>query len=101
MENGGGYDDFIHKMADDSNIPHDNIISAVEVSGLAPAADSTPSATAESGHDHDHGEFNEHVWYSLQAMGKPGRRRGREAGQRSTPVRPLNSRPMPLPSSPD
>ncbi|MBT2553753.1 metal ABC transporter solute-binding protein, Zn/Mn family [Arthrobacter sp. ISL-5] len=70
LENGGGYDDFIHTMADDNNIPHDSIISAVEVSGLDPAADSTPSATAESGHDHDHGAFNEHVWYSPQAMSR-------------------------------
>lgn len=68
LENGGGYDDFIHTMAGDNNIPQDSIISAVEVSGLAPAADSTPSATAESGHDH--GEFNEHVWYSPQAMSR-------------------------------
>lgn len=68
LENGGGYDDFIHTMVDDNNIPHDSIISAVEVSGLDPEADSTPSATAES--DHDHGTFNEHVWYSPQAMSR-------------------------------
>ena len=36
VENGGGYDDFIHTMADDNNIPHDSIVSAVEMSGLAP-----------------------------------------------------------------
>ncbi|WP_104136267.1 metal ABC transporter solute-binding protein, Zn/Mn family [Arthrobacter sp. ZGTC131] len=70
VENGGGYDDFIHTMADDNNIPHDSIVSAAEVSGLVPASDSTPSATAESGHSHDHGEFNEHVWYSPQAMSR-------------------------------
>ena len=73
VENGGGYDDFIHKLADDSNLGHDNIISAVEVSGLAPEEEPTAGATAEEddhGHSHDHGSFNEHVWYSLDAMTK-------------------------------
>ncbi|MDQ0619496.1 metal ABC transporter solute-binding protein, Zn/Mn family [Arthrobacter globiformis] len=68
VENGGGYDDFIHTLADDSNVPHENIISAVEVSGLAPEAAGTASAHAKDGHSHDHGDFNEHVWYSLDAM---------------------------------
>ncbi|PNH84628.1 metal ABC transporter solute-binding protein, Zn/Mn family [Arthrobacter sp. AFG20] len=73
VENGGGYDDFIHTLADDSNVPHENIISAVEVSGLAPETAGTASAHADSahaedGHSHDHGDFNEHVWYSLDAM---------------------------------
>jgi zinc/manganese transport system substrate-binding protein len=71
VENGGGYDDFIHKLADDSGLNHDNIISAVEVSGLAPEEESTSASTAsadEHGQSHDHGEFNEHVWYSFDAM---------------------------------
>jgi zinc/manganese transport system substrate-binding protein len=73
VENGGGYDDFIHKLADDSNLGHDNIISAVEVSGLAPEEEPAAGSTAEEdehGHSHDHGAFNEHVWYSLDAMTK-------------------------------
>jgi zinc/manganese transport system substrate-binding protein len=77
IENGGGYDGFIHTMADDSGIPHSNILSAVELSGLAPEEDpansTEPSATGsadEHGHTHDHGDFNEHVWYSLDAMGR-------------------------------
>ncbi|WLQ06590.1 metal ABC transporter solute-binding protein, Zn/Mn family [Arthrobacter oryzae] len=72
VENGGGYDDFLHKLADDSNVGHDNIISAVEVSGLAPDEEPAAASTAEAdehGHSHD-GEFNEHVWYSLDAMTK-------------------------------
>lgn len=70
VENGGGYDDFLHKLAGDSNVAHDNIISAVEVSGLAPVQEPATSSTAgpdEDGHSHD-GGFNEHVWYSLDAM---------------------------------
>jgi zinc/manganese transport system substrate-binding protein len=76
IENGGGYDAFLHKMADDSNIPHGNIITAVEVAGLAPEeedADSSASAAASEPadeHTHEHGDFNEHAWYSLDAMGK-------------------------------
>jgi zinc/manganese transport system substrate-binding protein len=69
IENGGGYDDFILKMADDSNIPHSNIVNAVDVSGLAAAADSGSTATATSSADgHGPGGVNEHVWYSMDAM---------------------------------
>ncbi|MFC9352251.1 metal ABC transporter solute-binding protein, Zn/Mn family [Arthrobacter sp. NPDC057013] len=73
VENGGGYDDFIHTLADDSNVPHENIISAVEVSGLAPESAATAPAHSETahaadGHSHNHGDFNEHVWYSFDAM---------------------------------
>lgn len=72
VENGGGYDDFIHKLADDSGPGHDDTISAVEVSGLAPGESAGASTAAADGlgHSHDHGEFNEHVWYSFDAMTK-------------------------------
>ncbi|QCO99108.1 ABC transporter substrate-binding protein [Arthrobacter sp. 24S4-2] len=75
VENGGGYDDFIHKLADDSGPGHDHIISAVEVSGLAPedgqnAESASTAAADEHGHSPNHGEFNEHVWYSFDAMTK-------------------------------
>lgn len=82
IENGGGYDGFVHTMAEDSNIPHSSIVSAVEASGLAPeeapvaasgteSSQAAPSASADGhGHAHEHGEFNEHVWYSLDAMGR-------------------------------
>jgi zinc/manganese transport system substrate-binding protein len=62
----------MHKLADDSNLGHENIISAVEVSGLAPEEEPSAASTAEAddhGHSHD-GAFNEHVWYSLDAMTK-------------------------------
>lgn len=67
VENGGGYDDFIHKLADDSGLDHGNVLNAVELSGLAPEETAGPSATAD-GHGHEHAGFNEHVWYSLPAM---------------------------------
>ncbi|WP_255768247.1 metal ABC transporter solute-binding protein, Zn/Mn family [Pseudarthrobacter sulfonivorans] len=70
IENGGGYDGFLHKMADDSNIAHGNILTAVDVAGLAPEESHAATASAIDSHDHQHGAFNEHVWYSLDAMGK-------------------------------
>ncbi|UVJ38267.1 metal ABC transporter solute-binding protein, Zn/Mn family [Arthrobacter sp. CJ23] len=70
VENGGGYDDFLHKLADDTNVGHDNMVSAVEVSGLAPEEDPAHSSESAAADGHSHGDFNEHVWYSLASMGK-------------------------------
>lgn len=71
VENGGGYDEFLHKIADETKIGHENMISAVEISGLAPEEEAhSEEAHSEEGHTHNHGEFNEHVWYSLDTMGK-------------------------------
>jgi zinc/manganese transport system substrate-binding protein len=75
IENGGGYDDFLHTLAADSSIEAGNVLNAVELSGLAHPEEETSGATpAETGageeHAHDHGELNEHVWYSLAAMGR-------------------------------
>lgn len=81
VENGGGYDDFIHKLAADTGISEESIITAVQVSGLAPeegeeedshAAETESATAAEPANEHGHGheEFNEHVWYSLDAMSK-------------------------------
>ncbi|MDR6988919.1 zinc/manganese transport system substrate-binding protein [Paenarthrobacter nitroguajacolicus] len=71
VENGGGYDGFLHKIADETKVGHENMISAVEISGLAPEEEAhSEEAHGEEGHTHDHGEFNEHVWYSLETMGK-------------------------------
>ncbi|MCB5275087.1 Manganese-binding lipoprotein MntA [Arthrobacter sp. SO5] len=53
LENGGGYDDFIQKLADDSGLDRSNVLNASELSGLENAG--------QAG-------FNEHVWYSLPAM---------------------------------
>jgi zinc/manganese transport system substrate-binding protein len=65
IENGGGYDDFLHTLTEDSSIDARNVLDAVELSGLA-----HPGEEASGDHAHDHGEFNEHVWYSLAAMGR-------------------------------
>lgn len=67
--NGGGYDEFLHSLADEAGLTGDRFIEAVEISGLAPEEEAGAETEAAGGeHHHDHGEFNEHVWYSFAAM---------------------------------
>lgn len=54
VENGGGYDAFLAKLAEDTGLDPKNLLSAVGVSGLD---------TGAAG-------FNEHVWYSTGAMSR-------------------------------
>ena len=76
IENGGGYDEFLHTLAEDSNLDAGKVLNAVELSGLAhPEEEASVGATpAESpagdDHAHDHGGLNEHVWYNFAAMGQ-------------------------------
>ena len=68
--NGGGYDEFMRTLLDAHDSPA-VVLDAVELSGLEP--DAHEHGDAEDGdeaeeHHHDHGEFNEHVWYSFDAM---------------------------------
>ena len=71
IENGGGYDDFLHKLAEDTGLDHGKVLNAVELSGLAPEEEAGASATADAdGHGHAPAGFNEHVWYSLPAMAR-------------------------------
>jgi zinc/manganese transport system substrate-binding protein len=76
IENGGGYDGFLHTLAEDSSIDAGNVLNAVELSGLAhpeegASGEATPAESASGeAQAHDHGELNEHVWYSLSAMGR-------------------------------
>ncbi|MEV7648067.1 zinc ABC transporter substrate-binding protein [Arthrobacter sp. NPDC089319] len=75
LENGGGYDTFMHTLADDTGVDHHNIITAVELSPLPGADDEAPHAPAatdagDDHTDHGHGGFNEHVWYDLPTMAK-------------------------------
>ena len=73
IENGGGYDNFLHTLVEAGKLDSGSVLTAVEISGLAhPEAETQaptgPAAGAPDGHDH--GDFNEHVWYSLPAMEK-------------------------------
>jgi zinc/manganese transport system substrate-binding protein len=63
VENGGGYDGFIRKLADDTGLDRGRVLNAVELSGLAPGDDA-------SGDGNDQAGFNVHVWYSLPAMAR-------------------------------
>ena len=73
IENGGGYDDFIHTLVEGSKPDGASVLTAVEISGLAhpeethAAGEPTEQASADAD-THDHGALNEHVWYSLPAM---------------------------------
>lgn len=77
IANGGGYDDFTGRMVDAAD-PKPVLLDAVELSGLEEDADhaeespaeESGSAPAEEEHAHDHGAFNEHVFYSPEAMQK-------------------------------
>ncbi|MCB4207206.1 metal ABC transporter solute-binding protein, Zn/Mn family [Arthrobacter sp. UM1] len=69
--NGGGYDTFMDALVADSG-KKDTLVNAVTDSGL-PGADEASHAEEhgeEDGHSHAHGEFNEHVWYSLPVLGR-------------------------------
>lgn len=68
VRNGGGYDAFVDTLLDASGNDAVVVLDAVELSGLAPEdADDHAEDEGHDGHDHIEG-FNEHVWYSLEAM---------------------------------
>lgn len=69
--NGGGYDAFMTTMLDSVN--HEpTIVDAVETSGLegSAGADHDHGGGDHGGDAHEPDEFNEHLWYSIPAMGK-------------------------------
>jgi zinc/manganese transport system substrate-binding protein len=87
IENGGGYDPFIDTLVDAAGAEDLVVLNASELSGLIPGEESTAHADEEhadeehadeahaegeehaEGDEHDHIEgFNEHVWYSIDAM---------------------------------
>ncbi|RWZ51103.1 metal ABC transporter substrate-binding protein [Labedella phragmitis] len=85
IENGGGYDPFVDTLVDAAGAEDLVVLNASELSGLIPGEESTAHADDEhaegEGHaedehaegeehaEHDHIEgFNEHVWYSIDAM---------------------------------
>lgn len=66
--NGGGYDDFMAKLVESAGGER-TVVDVGELSGLEPAGEAGPEeahGVAEDGH----GEFNEHVWYSLPTVQK-------------------------------
>jgi zinc/manganese transport system substrate-binding protein len=70
VANGGGYDDFLTQLVEASGTAP-TVIEATGVSDLAPEgehAESEEHAHAAGEHDHAHGAFNEHLWYSLPTV---------------------------------
>jgi zinc/manganese transport system substrate-binding protein len=61
IHNGGGYDAFIDTLLAASGNDVVVVLDAVEISGFA------PDEAGEDDHSHIEG-FNEHVWYSFEAM---------------------------------
>lgn len=71
IENGGGYDAFLGRLAEETGV--ENVLNAVELSGLEEAEEHADEAEGEAEGEHaeehhEHGGFNEHVWYDLPAM---------------------------------
>ncbi len=109
VENGGGYDPFVDTLLEAGSAEGVVVINASELSGLMPGHEgeahdhehedetSSPAAEAEStgaadatstgaadeheGHDHIEG-FNEHVWYSFQAMDEVAHELAHELGEK-------------------
>lgn len=68
VENGGGYDPFLHTLADSVEMDHEYVLTAVDIAEVAGAEEAHTEEDAHSEDDHAHGSFNEHVWYKLDAM---------------------------------
>ena len=73
--NGGGYDSFMENLVHSEDIPSQDVLNAVQISGLEEDAGHGPEEDSGDGGGHDHaghqhGEFNEHVWYDPAAMGR-------------------------------
>lgn len=72
--NGGGYDDFLTQLTESSG-GSATVVDVADVSGLAPAEEEHAE-----GEGHEHGEFNEHFWYSLPTVQKVATRIATELG---------------------
>ncbi|RIJ78671.1 ABC transporter substrate-binding protein [Nakamurella silvestris] len=90
--NGGGYDDFATTLVESAKTKP-LVLNAVDISGLDADGDhaesgtatdaptGTPTADEHSDDDgHDHGSFNEHVFYDIDSMMKVGDRIAAELG---------------------
>ncbi len=69
--NGGGYDDFLTRLVDSSGAKP-AVIDVAALSGLVPAEEqhTEPEPEPAGEEAHEHGEFNEHFWYSLPTVQK-------------------------------
>ena len=63
IANGGGYDSFMDTLANAAG--QDNIVYAYLADELA---EEDAKAKKDDGHDHDHADGNEHVWYDFHVV---------------------------------
>ncbi|MCS0498857.1 metal ABC transporter solute-binding protein, Zn/Mn family [Protaetiibacter mangrovi] len=75
--NGGGYDDFMTALLDAHASDAVTVIDVAQLSGLDPEAELHDHGDEGDEHDdegvaHDHGAFNEHVWYHFGTMATVG-----------------------------
>lgn len=80
--NGGGYDEFMPRLVEAAGGQR-TVIDVSELSGLAPEEEHTEEQQA--GDEHGHGEFNEHVWYSLPTVQKLATRLATDLGAADAP----------------
>lgn len=81
IENGGGYDPFIDTLLSASGNDVVVVLNASEISGLMPEEDEDEHADEE---DEERGHiegFNEHVWYSFDAVARLAERLADELGR--------------------
>lgn len=91
VENGGGYDTFLHQLVEDTGIAPGHVLTAVEFAGdehqgHSDGHDDGHDDGGHQGHDHGshghrHGGGNEHVWYDLSAMSGLSQRMAAELGE--------------------
>lgn len=70
IENGGGYDSFMHTLLDDTKVPVVTAVTfAADFDGEDAHDDHNDEHPDHDEHGHDHlGDVNEHVWFDPQAM---------------------------------
>jgi zinc/manganese transport system substrate-binding protein len=65
--NGGGYDEFMPQLLESAG-GEPTVIDVAELSGLVPDDAGEEHAEGEAHSEDEHGEFNEHFWYSLPTV---------------------------------
>ena len=69
VKNGGGYDPFVDQLLGSLDAPEQVVLSVFDISPLNPDDDEAGDEhAAETESDHDHGTFNEHLWYDFATV---------------------------------
>lgn len=77
--NGGGYDEFMPSLIESAGGER-VVLDAAEISGLVPAEGLEEEHAEGEAEEEEHGEFNEHFWYSLPTMQVVATRLAEELG---------------------